>query len=73
MLDVGEIVKSVDEDSCHFNLVTWSGSIYKIMKDIDLLLSWHSTRWNSSWSLLDSEFLVISVNSVNFIDLVATS
>ena len=62
VLDVGSIVKFIDEDTGDLNFISRSSSVNKIIKDEDLLLSWHSTWWHRSWGLLHGPFLVVSVN-----------
>ena len=62
MLDVGSVIEFIDEDTSDFNLISWSCSINKIVKNEDFLLSWHSTWWYGSWGFLNGPFLIISVN-----------
>ena len=68
MLDVGKVVVSVDVDAMDLDLVAGARHIHQIMKHKDLLLAGDSTGWNSSWSLLDRQFLIVSVDSLHFVD-----
>ena len=68
VLDVGEVVVSVDVDAMDLDLVAGARYIDQIVKHKDLLLAGHSARWHSSWGLLDGQFLIVTVNSLNFVD-----
>jgi hypothetical protein len=46
MLNIGSIIKFVDENTCDFNLISRSSSIYEIVKNENFFLSWDSTRRN---------------------------
>mgnify|MGYP006899633011 CR=1 FL=1 len=63
MLNIGAIIKSVDENTGDFDFVTWSGGIDEVIKNNDLFLPWNSAWWNRSWSLLDCPFLIVSIHT----------
>ena len=72
MLYIAKVVKSVDENSCNFNFVTRSCNINKIILAHNLFLA-RDTSWrDSAWSLLDSQLLVVLVDSVGFINNIGT-
>ena len=64
VLGVGSVIKFVHEDSCYFNLITWSSGINKIIEDDNFFLSWDSAWRNGSRSFLNCPFLVVSVNTL---------
>ena len=66
--DIAKVIEAVDEDTCDFDLVAWSCDVHQIVLAHDLFLTRHSARWNSAWSLLDGQLLVVLVDSVNFIN-----
>ena len=68
MLDVREVVVSVDVDAMDLYFVTWASNIDQVVKHEDFLLAGNTAGRHSSWSLLNSEFLIISVHSLDIID-----
>jgi len=68
VLDVAEVVESVDIDSCDLDFVSWSGGVDEVMNDEYFFLARDSAGRDSSWSLLDRELLVISVDCVRLIN-----
>ena len=68
MLDVGEVVISVDVDAMNLDLVAGARYIHQIMEHKHFLLAGHSTGWHSSWGLLDGQFLIVTVNSLDFVN-----
>lgn len=72
MLDISEVVKSINVDTCDFNFISWASRVYLVILENYLLLTWYPTWWNSSWCLLDSQFLIVSIDSVYFIYWVGT-
>ena len=72
MLCVCNLVVAVQVDTSDLNFVTWSCSVYKVVQHDALLLPWNSAWWDSAWSFLDSQFLVIAVNSGQLIKCVRT-
>jgi hypothetical protein len=73
VLDIGTIIKFVDENTCDFDFISRSSSVNEIVKNENFFLSWDSTRRNRSWSLLNSPFLVVSVNRFMFFKMIWTS
>ena len=73
VLDVGSVVEFVDEDTGDFNFVSWSCSIDEIVEDINLLLARNSTWWDSSRSLLDRPFLVVTEEASAFFEVIWAS
>ena len=73
MPDVCKVVVAVDVDSMNLNFVTGASDIHQVMKDKDFFLSWDSTWGHRSRCLLDGEFLVISVDRLDFVDCVRTT
>jgi hypothetical protein len=69
MLHISTILKSIDEYTCNLYLVTRSGAINQIIQDVNLLLSWDSTWWHRSWSLLNCPFLIVAIYTHEVIEL----
>ena len=70
VLDVSSIIEFIDENTGYFDLISWSCSVYKIIEDDDLFLSWNTTWWDRSWSFLDGPFLIVSVDTFALFNLV---
>ena len=68
MLDVCEVIVSVDVNTVNLDLITRAGDINKIMEDKDFLLSWDTAGWDSAWSLLNGQLLVVAVDCLDLID-----
>jgi len=64
MTHVREVIKSVDVNSCNFNFISRSGSVNEVVKDVDFLLAGHTTWRDTSRSLLYSNLLVVTVDSL---------
>ena len=67
VLDIREIVKSIDVDTSDFNLITWSGSVNHVIQNINFFLSGDTTWRDGTRGLLNSHLLIVSVDSVDFI------
>ena len=62
VLNVREIVISVDVNAMNFDFISWSSNIDKIVKNKDLLLSGYTSRGHSTWRLLYCELLVVAID-----------
>ena len=72
MLYITKVVKSIDENSCNLYFITRSSNINKIKLAHNLFLAWDTSWRNSAWSLLNSQLLVVLVDSVGFINNIGT-
>lgn len=70
MTHVREVIKSVDVDSCNFNFISRSGSVNEVVKDVDFLLAGHTTWRDTSRSLLYSNLLVVTVDSLLLVEFI---
>lgn len=68
VLDVCEVIVSVDVNTVNLDLITWAGDINKIMEDEDFLLSWDTAGWDCAWGLLNGQLLVVAVDCLDLID-----
>ena len=68
MLNIREVVKSIDIDTSDLDLITWSGCVNHVVEDKNLLLSGDSARRDCTRGLLYGHLLIVSIDSVHFID-----
>ena len=73
VLDIGEVVVSVDVDTMDLDLVTRASDINKIMKHEYFFLAGHTTGWHRAWCLLNGELLIVPVERPHLVDLVRTA
>ena len=73
MLDVSEVVVSIDVDSMNLDLVAWASDINQIMKHEDFFLARNTARWNCAWCLLNRQLLIVAIERLDLINLVGTT
>ena len=73
VLDVSEVVISVDVDAVDLDFVTRAGDVDKIVQDEDLFLARDTARRDCAWSLLDRELLIVAIDRLGFLDGVGAS
>ena len=73
VLDVGKVVVPVDVDSMDLDFIARASHINEIVQHEDLLLTGYSTRWHSSWSLLNSQLLIVTIDGLHFVDSVGSA
>ena len=67
VLDVCKVVVSVDVNAMDLYFITRAGNIDQVVKNKYFFLAGNTARRHSSWSLLNCEFLIISVHSLDII------
>jgi len=70
MTHVGEVVKSVDVDSCNLNFIARSGSVNQVVENVDFLLAGYTTWRDTSRGLLHSNLLIVTVDSLLLVEFV---
>jgi hypothetical protein len=67
ILDVCNLIETIDVNSSDFNFIAWSGSVHQVVQNNALFLARNTTGRHGSWGFLDGELLVISVDSLDLI------
>jgi len=72
ILDVRNLVETIYVNSCNFDFIARPGSVDQVVQNNTLFLARNTTGRHSSWGFLDSELLVIPVDSPNLIESVGS-
>ena len=73
VLDIGEVVVSIDIDSMDLDLVTWTCNIYEIVQNEYLFLAGYTARRNGTWRLLNRKLLIVSIQCLHLVNLIGAS
>ena len=68
VLDIGEVVKPVDVDTCDLHFISWASAVHQVIQHIHFFLSGNSSRRDTARCFLDGHLLVVPVECLLLID-----